>query len=81
MNSVCFFLGASITACWGTGRHIVALEKDEAIFKAMLLPMRRTIEEEETIEEEQEEEHDTTEDPDAMEVEVFSFAWKENASK
>jgi CO dehydrogenase/acetyl-CoA synthase beta subunit len=59
----------------------VALEKDEAIFNAILLPMKRMIEEEETTEEEEEEEDDNTKDPDAMEVEVFSFARNRNTSK
>ena len=33
--------GASITACRGTGRHIIALEKDENIFNGVLLPMKK----------------------------------------
>ena len=33
----------SITACRGTGRHIVALEEDESIFKGVLLPMKKAL--------------------------------------
>jgi hypothetical protein len=33
--------GASIIACRNVNRHIVALEADEAIFKAILHPMIR----------------------------------------
>jgi len=32
---------ASIIACRGTNRHIVALEKDESVFKGVLLPMKK----------------------------------------
>ncbi len=37
-------VGASITACRSTGRHIVALEEDKEIFDALLLPMKKSIE-------------------------------------
>lgn len=76
MNCVCLLLGASITAYRDMGQHIVALEKDEAIFKVILLPMKRTIEKEERIEEKEEEEDDNTLVHDAMEVEVFSITWQ-----
>lgn len=33
--------GASIIACRGTNRHIVALEKDDKVFKGVLLPMKK----------------------------------------
>ena len=33
--------GACITACRGTGRHIVALEGNKDIFDAILKPMRK----------------------------------------
>jgi hypothetical protein len=34
--------GASIVACHGTGRHIVALEENKDIFEAILKPMRKS---------------------------------------
>ena len=34
--------GACITACRGTGRHIVALEGNEDIYNAILRPMRKS---------------------------------------
>jgi len=37
-----FLQGVSITACCGTGRHIVALEENKAIFHAILKPMRKS---------------------------------------
>jgi hypothetical protein len=37
-----FHLGASITACRMAERHIVALERDSEIFKAVLLPVRKS---------------------------------------
>jgi len=36
-------VGASIHACRASSRHIVALEEDEAIFKAILVPMVRPL--------------------------------------
>jgi hypothetical protein len=41
INCLIFITGASITACRGTGCHIVALEEDEEIFEALLLPMQK----------------------------------------
>ncbi len=35
-------IGASIVACHGIGRHIVALEENKDIFKAILKPMRNS---------------------------------------
>ncbi len=34
-------LGASITACRSTGRHIEALEENQDIFDALLKPMQK----------------------------------------
>lgn len=34
----CFLSGSSIKACLETGRHILALEDDPLIFKAMIAP-------------------------------------------
>ena len=41
LNLTNIAIGASITACRGTGRHIVALEEDESIFKEVLLAMKK----------------------------------------
>ena len=35
-----YLLGASITACCSSGRHIIAVECDTEIFNAVLLPLR-----------------------------------------
>jgi len=42
MCMMLFILGASIIACRGTSRHIVVLEEDRDIFKAILEPMKKT---------------------------------------
>jgi len=34
--------GASITACRGTGRYIMALEDDKEIFNVLFKPMKKT---------------------------------------
>ncbi len=36
-----YIAGASIIACRGTGRHVVALEKDRNIFELLLKPMKK----------------------------------------
>jgi len=41
MNLMLFVIGACITACRGTRRHIVALEEDKETFEVILLPMRK----------------------------------------
>lgn len=50
MKSLLCMAGASIRACRGTGCHIVALEEDKDIFKAILLPMKKITPIEETVE-------------------------------
>lgn len=37
-----YCLGASVKACKSSGRHIVALESDKAIFDALLHPLMAT---------------------------------------
>ena len=41
--------GACITACRGTGRHIVALEGNKDIYEAILKPMRKSAVETSTV--------------------------------
>ena len=38
-----FLAGACITACHGTGRHILALEGNKDIFDAILKPMKKPV--------------------------------------
>jgi hypothetical protein len=42
MSCVFFYAGASIRACHSVGRHLVALEKDNELFSALLAPMVRS---------------------------------------
>jgi len=58
--------GASITACRGTGRHIVALEDDKEIFNAFLKPMKKTCAD--VVSKELPAAVETSQDPDVMAV-------------
>ncbi len=67
MNCMLLFLGASITACRASGRHIVAIEQDKEIFEAILLPMKNTLLPVETVQvAEPRPVIQASQDPDAM---------------
>ena len=70
-------IGASIAACRGTGRHIVALEEDVDIFNAILKPLKRTVSTTVTPSTTM----TTPKDPDAMTVVPRKFVRKTKFSK
>lgn len=82
MNWKFIIASASITACRGTGRHLVALEEDEDIFKALLQPMRKTTEPVLTAKvNEPMPALEASQDPDAMTMVPRKFARRNISSK
>ncbi len=76
-----FFLGASITACCATGRHIVALEADQTIFSCILEPMKKTTPPVATIVVKEATAIVASQDPDAMNIVPRKFVQRDRPSK
>lgn len=79
INLMLFVPGACITACRGTGRHILALEEDKDIFEAVLSPMRRIPPV--VVPAEAEVDVEPSQDPDAMPIVARVFTKKTKPSK
>jgi len=71
--------GASITACHGTNRHIVALEENKDIFYALLKPMMKSTLA--MVETQPPLVVVASQDLDEMPVVVQQFAWKGKFTK
>ncbi len=76
-----FFLGASITACHATGRHIVALEANQTIFSCILEPMKKTATPVTTVTINEVVAIVASQDPDAMNVVPRKFIRRDRPSK
>ena len=72
-----FLAGACITACSGTGRHILALEGNKDIFDAILKPMMKPV----VVTPAVETVGEASEDPDDISIVARKFIRKGKFSK
>ena len=72
-----FLVGACITGCRGTSRHILALEGNKDIFDAILKPMKKLV----VVTSAVETVGEASEDPDNMPVVARKFIRKGKFSK